>query len=139
MTCAMSNSGFSYKKTGLITDYFGLHKKRGGEDNDHCNMGNEDWNERLENINRREYSGTNKFTLNDRLLKGKRAGDYWAGTSMGITNVGIIHSVQQLDEKINLPPLQEFDENLYYLVAIWWVCTQTLIIFVCQRLPLVRL
>ena len=105
MTCTMSNSGFSYKKTGLITDYFGLHKKRGGEDNDHCNMGNEDWNERLENINRREYSGTNKFTLNDRLLKGKRAGDYWAGTSMGITNVGIIPSVQQLDEKINLPPL----------------------------------
>ena len=107
----MADSEFSYKKPGLITDYFGLYKKRGGEDKDHCNMENEDWNERLENINRREYSGTNRITLNDRLLKGKRAGDYWAGSSMGITNVGIMPTVQQLEEKLNLPPIQDLEEK----------------------------
>ena len=111
LACAMSDSEFSYKKPGLITDYFGLYKKRGGEDKDHCNMENEDWNERLENINRREYSGKKRITLNDRLLKGKRAGDYWAGTSMGITNLGIMPTVQQLEEKLNLPPMQDLEEK----------------------------
>ena len=67
------SAGSMTTRKGIITDYFGK-----AEVSDRGKDGKDNWNNILEERYRKEFTmGGRKTTLNQKILSGKRSGDYW--------------------------------------------------------------